>query len=1154
MNKISINQTVRYRHAVKAVNIMRICILLLIIGATQAIGRNTYSQTALISFHMNNATIEDVINDIEAQSEFRFLYNKNIVDVDSKVSILANNESITSVLDNLFRNVDISYAISDRQIVLNRRGAFINILPAIAQQSDRRIIGTVTDMSGETIIGVNVLEKGTTNGTVTDADGNFTLTVPDNAVLQVSYVGYITQEIHVLSALRGGMGGNYLIIKIEENTQMLEEIAVIGYGSRRKSDLTGAISSIKTENLEMPSRNVHDVLRANIAGLNIGIATDAKAEASMSIRGKGTLAAGSDPLIVLDGVIYEGALADINPEDIASVDILKDASSTAVYGAKAANGVIAFTTKQGKQGKPVINVNATVGIAQVASQPGILDANGFLRFRQDYNEGRNSDAYLAEHPQMFVNPFELNGVSQLDWYNYDQATPVTSVTEQQMTTQWLSRLNLTIPEIENYLTGKITKWDDLVFQDAFQQSYSASVANSTEHTSQYISLNWTDREGIITGDRYKVFQARVNVESKVTSFLTVGINAQFASRDERYLKSAWEQMTMISPYGSNNINDPESKYQRRPTGLDPVNPFYDNLYTDRKDQKNNINAKLYAQIILPFDIEYTMNYTPYYHYSEFYNHYSSKGDNWKAIGGSSERTLAKRFNWQIDNIINWKKEFDRSHKAEVTLLMNAEKARYWQTSAKATSYSPNDALGYHRLQAGTVPSVSSNDTYQTGDALMARLFYSFRNKYMFTASVRRDGFSAFGKMNPHAIFPAIAFGWVLTQEDFTKKLQEDGLGYAKLRFSWGENGNRDIGQYAALSQMVSALHPYINQSGTTYSTSQIYVSTMSNYNLKWERTASYNMGLDFSLFHDILSGSIETYLARTNDLLVNRALPNITGYSSVTSNLGQLQNKGLEISLNASILKNKNFQWSAFAVFSMNRRKINKLYGDMVDIADDMGNIIGQKEANDETNGWFIGQDPDRIWAYARNSVWQLNEKDEAAKYGCQPGDFKYVDQNKDEIMDNKDKIFQGYTTPRYQWSLRNDLKYKDFSLSATAYSFGNYYAAFQRAANNYAFPDRTSDYDFPRWTSTNPINDYARIGSKNIGTNWVNKSFVRLENVSLSYRLPKRLLSHFQVQGLRLTLSAQNPCVYAPNWQFWDPESGSVTPRTYSLTVNITL
>ena len=226
----------------------------------------------------------------------------------------------------------------------------------------------------------------------------------------------------------------------------------------------------------------------------------------------------------------------------------------------------------------------------------------------------------------------------------------------------------------------------------------------------------------------------------------------------------------------------------------------------------------------------------------------------------------------------------------------------------------------------------------------------------------------------------------------------------------------------------------------------------------------------------------------------------------------------------------------------------------MIDVLDKDGNVIGQKEADDETNEWFIGQDPDRIWAYQRNGVWQLNEVEEAAIYGNQPGDFKYVDQNGDKVMNNEDKVFQGYRTPRFRWSLRNEVVYKDFSFSTLFYSYWKYYGAFQRAANNYAFPDRTSDYDFPRWTKSNPINDYARIGSKNIGTNWVDKSFIRLENIALSYNVPRNFTQQFNIQSLRLSLNVQNLFAWAPHWRFWDPKGASVTPRTYSLGINLTL
>lgn len=1128
--------------------IMRLIFLFLTLGIGVCFSNNSYSQSTKISLNLKNKTVKQVFSEIERNSEFIFFYQDDIIDVNRRVTVNTDNTTIEQILNEVLSATGNGYFVSDRSIyIIKNTSDDIIHKKEVVQQQKKQVSGTVTDQDGEAIIGANIVEKETTNGTVTDIDGRFLLNVEEDGFLRISYIGYVTQDIPI-------SGTATFQIVLQEDAESLDEIVVVGYGTMRKRDLTGSISSIRTEKLSNQSpRTVQDILRANAAGLNIGLATDAKAEASLAIRGRGTLASNSDPLIVLDGVIYDGALANINPDDISSVDILKDASSAAVYGAKAANGVIVFTTKKGKIGKPVITANATLAVAELEDQPKILDAQGFLKFRQDYNEGRNSDAYLEQFPQIFTNPFELAGVNQLDWYNYDQKEPVTSVTNEQLTTQWLSRLNLTTPEIENYFNGKITRWDDLVFQKALQQNYTVSVSNTTDYSSQYISLNWVDREGIITGDRYKTFRARVNAESKVASFLTIGINTQYAYRDEGYLKAWWDQMTMISPYGSNNINDPENIYKRRPTGLDPINPFYDNMFTDLNDVKHNVNAKIYAEVSLPFDIHYTMNFTPYLHFAEYYRHYSSKGDNWKSIGGEATRRHSRRYNWQIDNIINWKKDFGDFHKAEVTLLANAEKAQYWYTEANAKTFSPSDILGYHRIQAGAVPTVSSEDTYQTGDAFMARLFYSYKNKYMITSSIRRDGYSAFGKKNPHAVFPSLAFGWVFTQEDMLNKAS-DWLNYGKLRLSWGENGNREIGQYAALAQMASSLRPYIDQNGTVYTTSQIYVNTMANYNLKWERTASYNVGLDFSILNNLIDGSVEAYISRTNDLLVDRALPDITGFKSVTSNLGQLENRGFETTLNANIIRRKDLKWTASANFSLNRRKINKLYGNMIDVLDKDGNVIGQKEADDETNEWFIGQDPDRIWAYQRNGVWQLNEVEEAAIYGNQPGDFKYVDQNGDKVMNNEDKVFQGYRTPRFRWSLRNEVVYKDFSFSTLFYSYWKYYGAFQRAANNYAFPDRTSDYDFPRWTKSNPINDYARIGSKNIGTNWVDKSFIRLENIALSYNVPRNFTQQFNIQSLRLSLNVQNLFAWAPHWRFWDPEGASVTPRTYSLGINLTL
>lgn len=1028
------------------------------------------------------------------------------------------------------------------------------------------VTGVVTDEISELLGGVNVVEKGTTNGTITDMDGKFSLSVAgENSILVISYIGFTDQEIVV------GNRTSFNIV-LREDLQHLDEVVVIGYGTSRKKDLTGAIASIRAEKMEAEApRSVADLIRANAPGINISLSPNADGESHIKIRGETTLKAGASPLIVLDGVIYDGGLTEINPNDIQNIDVLKDASSAAVYGAKAANGVIAITTKKGRAGKPTISFNANIGLATVADAPELLDGRGFIKYRQDYEIGRNTDEYLTKFPQIFNDPRSLNGVSQLDWYNYDQKDPVSSVTEEMLMRSWLSRLELKSPEIENYLAGKITKWDDLVFQTALQQDYTVSISGKNDNISYYWSLGYADREGVKKGQRYQNLRSRLNLEAKITDFLSVGFNGNFSSRDQGFLTCDWEQMVRISPYGSNNLDDPDSPYRRLPTGdITPVNPFYDNLYRDRKDEYQKFNANIYAILKLPFDIEYQVNFTPYYYWREYYNHESSLNENWNH-GGKSERRNDKTFSWQIDNILRWKKTFNRVHNVELTLLQNAEKKQEWMTKAMTSNFSPSDVLSWHRIQSGTVPLVESEDKYSTGDALMARAFYSYADRYMLTASVRRDGYSAFGQMNPRATFPAVAAGWVFSSENFMESTYS-WLNYGKLRFSWGENGNREIGIYDALSDMVSGAHPYIDQNGNIYISSQLYVNRMANRELKWERTASYNLGLDFSLFNDIISGTFEAYLSETNDLLVDRSLPSILGFSSVAANLGKMENKGLELTLTGNIIKKENFSWSATANFAMNRRKIKKLYGDMVDVLDDNGNVIGQKEADDEGNKWFIGQDPDRIWDYERVGVWQLGEEEEAAKFGCQPGDFKYKDQNGDGQLTNKDKVFQKYRTPRATWSLRNDFTfYKDFSLSFMMYSHIGVYNTFNRAANSSNFPDRCSEYVQPRWTPENPTNDWGRIGSKNLGNNYVNKSFLRLDNITLSYNVPKKILNPIKVQNMRVSLGVKNVAVFAFNkdWYYFDPEQVRYykdsdgtdnrniiepTPRTYTVSVNFTL
>jgi TonB-linked SusC/RagA family outer membrane protein len=1018
--------------------------------------------------------------------------------------------------------------------------------------------GIVSDSDGQPLIGVNVLEKGTRNGAMTDGEGRYSLNVgSQKAVLVISCIGFVTQEIIV--------GTNQIInVSLNADNQNLDEVVVIGYGTAKKKDLTGAISTVRAENLEKQAPvSVQDILRANATGVSVGASVNTDGSTSVQIRGKNTLSAGSSPLYVLDGVIYNGSLVDINPMDIQSIDVLKDASSVAVYGAKAANGVIAITTKKGNTGKPVINFNSNVGWAKAIAIPAVVDGKGFIEFRKEYSESLLTKDELNAKKGMYSDPRQLSnmGVDPLTWYNYDQSQPATSVPgEQTMVTKWLSRLNFKTPEIENYLAGRETDWTDLVFQTGFLQDYTASVSNRTDNFSYYLSLGYADREGVKTDDRFITYRTRLNLESKVTSFLTVGLNSQFSKKDRGFLSADVVQRMYDSPWTANEIDDPDSPYRMYPSGDNNTkNPFFDNYYRDRKDMEHTLNANLYAIVKLPFGIEYQLNFNPYWRWYEYMNHDSSKHPEWAGDGGRVTRRNDKEYNWIFDNIFKWSHEFGKDHRLDATFLINAEKNQYWRTDATATQFTPSDVLGYHNIGAGTVPLNSSDDTYRTGDALMGRLFYSFRNKYMVTASIRRDGYSAFGQENPRAAFPAVALAWVFSSEKFFEPVS-DWFSYGKLRLSWGQNGNRDIGQYVALSSLNSSLTPYIDKNGNPYVTSQVYVNRMSNKGLKWERTTSYNAGLDFGFFGDRIRGSMETYFSQTSDLLVNRRLPSVTGFASVAANLGKLDNRGFELTLNGTILKHDDFVWNSSGSFSFNRRKLKALYGDMEDILDENGKVIGRKESDDPTNGWFIGHDPDQIWDYEVDGIWQLGQEEEASKYGCKPGDFHFVDQNDDGVLDNSDKTFQGYFTPRFYWTWSNEVSYKGVSLSMMIYSQLGHYDYYNHVSNSGGMFDRFTTYDQPRWTRDNPTNSYGRIGSYRFSNIYHKKSFVRVGDVTLSYSVPKSFLKKFNLQAMRLSLSAHNPFTFT-SWDFFDVEATQSNRdntaygrKSFNVGVNITL
>lgn len=441
---------------------------------------------------------------------------------------------------------------------------------------------------------------------------------------------------------------------------------------------------------------------------------------------------------------------------------------------------------------------------------------------------------------------------------------------------------------------------------------------------------------------------------------------------------------------------------------------------------------------------------------------------------------------------------------------------------------------------------------------MGRLFYSYDNRYMLTASIRRDGYSAFGASNPRATFPSLAFAWNFANERF---FHWEPMSSGKLRLSWGMNGNRSIDIYQALSNLTtgSGRYPYVQPDGTVYELSQLYVDRMANYNLKWEATSSWNIGLDFGFLNNRITGNMEIYYMPTTDLLMDQSLPDFTGFSTVTTNLGEVVNKGFELGLTTLNMDKKNFEWSTTFGFFFNRNQIKHLYYTYEDVLDADGKVVGSKEIDDISNKWFIGHDISSIWDYKVQGIWQESEREQADRYGEIPGDVKVEDVNNDGRYTNEDKQFLGYTTPRFRWTLRNDFTlFRNFEFSFNMYSNWGHKQTSTDYLNNFgAGTTWTSSYVRKYWTPENPSNTYARLNSTNVQNitppRVIDKTYIRLDNVAISYTLPRHIAGRLDMSQFKIYAGVRNVAVWAKDWEYWDPETTSLMPRYYTVGLSAT-
>jgi len=969
-------------------------------------------------------------------------------------------------------------------------------LPLLAFSQERNISGKVTSLEDNAAIpGVNILIKGTTNGTVTDVDGDYKITLPNGtSTLVFSSIGYTSEEVVV---------GSQSIINVElsPDIQALSEVVVVGYGTQKKSDLTGAVVSAPLEAFEeAPNTNILQSLSGSTPGINIGQTSSAGQEPDIQIRGQSTINGNQNPLIILDGVYYRGRISDLNPKDIQSVDVLKDPSSKAVYGAQAANGVVLITTKSGKK-----------------AQKPIVSYSGYYATQSPANE-------LTPHEREGY----LKGVRDVDWENgylapdYIQENP-----------DWTIENNTGLfpPLLEGYANGTNYNWYEEVTDPGYITDHQLSVRGSSEKTSYFLSGGYTDQKGWMLNDKYKRITARINIDTEITDWLTIGANTFGSFADYSGESPSLSQLPQMSPLAG--PMDENGDLIINPLGDNRLNPFLQSD-TDDRDLRNNLSGIFFAQVRIPQieGLSYRVNFSNNYRWDELSN--SSIYD-----AGQSGRAIKinrETYDMLLDNIINYKHEFGKNHSLDLTFLYGLNRISYDDTRAEGTNYS-NLALSYNSLEQATIQRISSNAWEESYLYQMVRVNYDFQDKYFLTATLRRDGFSGFAENNQIGLFPSLGLGWVLSEESFMAGA--DAIDFFKFRASYGINGNL-TNRYSSLARISAGPNSqYLFGDGASTMNGQ-RVTSLANPNLTWERTEGVNIGLDFEILNSKITGSLDYYNATTTDLLWDFVLPEITGFDEIISNVGEIKNTGFEALLNATPVQNTDFSWDISFNFASNQNRIESLIG--LDRDED------GREDDLIANGLFIGEPIGAIYGYEIEGIWQISEQDDIPN-GFAPGLYKLRDLNGDgEIKPQDDRKILGRSEPAYQFGIQNTLRYKGFAFKFFIKSIqgGNngYLGRNNPWAGSYNTPGNAQSSNWfaeiDYWTPANPDATYRRPGPDAAvgGQRYFARSFVRLQDISLSYNLSESLTERLGLHSLKVFVSGKNLLTFT-DWEGWDPETG---------------
>lgn len=1075
--------------------------MLLTVVATMQVSAATYAQR--VTLKATDISLASAIEQVKAQTGYGFFLKGKQV-ANERISVNIRNADLPTAMNLLLDGLQLSWVLEDETIIIQRkpRQALPPTAEVAAQQ--RTVSGRVTDPSGSALQGVTVTVKGTNTQAMTDNGGKFQLLLPADAEsLVFTIVGFQRHEVPVTAE-------SAINVVLKPAIADLEEVVVVGYGTVRKGDVTGAISSVSAAEIaEVPVANVSQALQGRAPGVLVTTASNHPgAEPTVRIRGNRSFSAGNTPLYVIDGMPMSGSLADINPNDIASMEILKDASATAIYGSRGANGVVLITTKRGKAGKSTISYDMYAGVTEAMGKIDMMNGEEFAEYKRESR--RAVGRYDDDNPQADETLFEA-------------------------------------VELESIALGRWTDYQSLLAQNGLTQNHQIGVTGGSEKTQFNISFNYYKDRGIIPQQDFSRYTSRINLDHRIGERIKVGMS----SLGSYNLRNGADLNPYVDALRNNPLGVPYDEHGEllfrtlvgESISYNPLLEVQPGNYVNNRKIFRLFNS-LYGEVHILDGLSYRLNFGPDL-IQQRQGDFQAPTTKARVLGTSAAQgSESFSFNYTLENIINWKTLFD-NHQLDVTGLFSVQTQQEEATGISVTGLPVDMMRQYNFGAAEIIESTSSSFVKQSILSYMGRINYNYDNRFLITLTGRLDGSSRFAKNHKWGFFPSAAASWNIANESFFQDVE--AIDQLKLRLSYGQIGNTGIEPYRTMGRLSRSSYVFGDTPAFGY-----YPSTIRNDDLKWETTTSLNVGVDFSLLKGRISGNVEFYQQNTRDLLMLRQLPYTSGFTSILSNVGATRNKGFELLLGGTLVQGKQtgaFEWQADVNLFSNTEEIVELFNGK---QDDIG------------NGWFIGHPITVYYDYEKIGIWQLGEEEEAASFGNMVGQIRVRDRNSDGNVTSADRTIIGDPRPSLSGGMTQRFRYRGVDLSVFLFAnLGSTIRSVFHQSHN-LLAGRYNNLDVDYWTPDNPTHAYPRpyqdqetplYGST---LAFFDGSFVKVRSINLGYTLPGKWIAPLRAESIYIYANAQNPFVfssYVQKEKGIDPEyvaANTPASRMFAVGLNV--